>query len=84
MLDLTSRFTCKGKMVYHFMATSCFTEYTVLNDINLCKINDKAPLEKVCLIGCGVTTGMGASVNTAKVEVSHKLFNSFHKTNHKT
>ncbi|OQR75280.1 alcohol dehydrogenase class-3-like, partial [Tropilaelaps mercedesae] len=64
----TSRFACKGKTVYHFMGTSTFSEYTVVADISLCKVNDKAPLEKVCLLGCGVSTGYGAALNTAKVE----------------
>lgn len=68
MTDETSRFTCKGKPIYHFMGTSTFSEYTVVNDINLAKINDKAPLNKVCLLGCGIPTGYGAAINTAKVE----------------
>lgn len=71
MMDKTSRFTCKGKMVYQYMAVSCFSEYTVVNEVSLCKINETAPLNKVCLLGCGITTGMGAAINTAKVEVKH-------------
>ncbi|KAG8454169.1 hypothetical protein GDO86_000710 [Hymenochirus boettgeri] len=66
MSDGTSRFTCKGKQVYHFMCTSTFTEYTVVSDICVTKIDSDAPLE-TCLIGCGFSTGYGAAVNTAKV-----------------
>lgn len=68
MPDGTPRFTCKGKPVYHFMGTSTFSEYTVVSDISLCKIDPGAPLEKVCLLGCGIPTGYGAALNTAKVE----------------
>jgi S-(hydroxymethyl)glutathione dehydrogenase/alcohol dehydrogenase len=68
MPDGTSRFTCKGKTIYHFMGTSTFSEYTVVAEISLAKINPKAPLDKVCLLGCGITTGYGAALNTAKVE----------------
>ncbi|KAM9355360.1 alcohol dehydrogenase 1-like isoform 2-T2 [Pholidichthys leucotaenia] len=63
-----SRFTCKGKKVLQFMGTSTFSEYTVLNQISVAKIDPAAPLDKVCLLGCGVCTGYGAAVNTAKVE----------------
>lgn len=66
--DGTSRFTCKGKQVYHFMGTSTFSEYTVVAEISLCKIDEAAPLDKVCLLGCGIPTGYGAALNTAKVE----------------
>lgn len=66
--DGTSRFTCKGQQLYHFMGTSTFTEYTVVADISLCKVNEAAPLDKVCLLGCGIPTGYGAALNTAKVE----------------
>uniref|UniRef100_A0A672ZF39 S-(hydroxymethyl)glutathione dehydrogenase n=1 Tax=Sphaeramia orbicularis TaxID=375764 RepID=A0A672ZF39_9TELE len=66
--DKTSRFTCKGKQVFHFMGTSTFSEYTVVADISLAKVNDKAALDKVCLLGCGISTGYGAAINTAKVE----------------
>ncbi|XP_075465581.1 alcohol dehydrogenase 1-like [Ascaphus truei] len=66
--DNTSRFTCKGKMIYHFSCTSTFTEYTVVDEIAVAKISDDAPLDKVCLIGCGFSTGYGSAVNTAKVE----------------
>merc|ERR1712130_204979 len=68
MPDGTTRFTCKGKPIYHFMGTSCFSQYSVCLEISLAKINEKADLSKVCLLGCGLTTGMGAVVNTAKVQ----------------
>lgn len=68
MPDGTTRFSLNGKPIYHYMGTSTFSEYTVLPEIALAKINKEAPLEKVCLLGCGVTTGIGAVLNTAKVE----------------
>ncbi|WP_209877011.1 S-(hydroxymethyl)glutathione dehydrogenase/class III alcohol dehydrogenase [Azospirillum soli] len=68
MPDGTTRFTARGQQVFHYMGTSTFSEYTVLPEIAVAKINKAAPLEKVCLLGCGVTTGMGAVMNTAKVE----------------
>ena len=68
MPDGTSRFSKNGKQIYHYMGTSTFSEYTVLPEISVAKISDKAPLEKVCLLGCGITTGIGAVLNTAKVE----------------
>ncbi|HYD31895.1 MAG TPA: S-(hydroxymethyl)glutathione dehydrogenase/class III alcohol dehydrogenase [Azospirillaceae bacterium] len=68
MPDGTTRFSCKGKPVFHYMGTSTFSEYTVLPEIAVAKISKEAPLEKVCLLGCGVTTGIGAVLNTAKVE----------------
>ncbi|MEY2857740.1 MAG: hypothetical protein RLZZ74_2052 [Cyanobacteriota bacterium] len=64
----TSRFSLKGEKLYHYMGTSTFANYTVLPEIAVAKIRDDAPLDKVCLIGCGVTTGLGAVINTAKVE----------------
>ena len=67
MPDGTSRFSSKGKTVLHYMGTSTFSEYTVLPEISVAKINPQAPLEKVCLLGCGITTGIGAVLNTAKV-----------------
>ena len=67
MPDGTSRFPFKGKPVVHYMGTSTFSEYTVLPEISVAKINSKAPLDKVCLLGCGITTGIGAVLNTAKV-----------------
>jgi S-(hydroxymethyl)glutathione dehydrogenase / alcohol dehydrogenase len=67
MPDGTSRFSTKGKFVYHYMGTSTFSEYTVVPEIAVAKINPAAPLEKVCLLGCGITTGIGAVLNTARV-----------------
>ena len=64
----TSRLSLDGKPLYHYMGTSTFANYTVLPEISLAKIREDAPLEKVCLIGCGITTGIGAVINTAKVE----------------
>ena len=68
MPDGTSRFSQKGKMIHHYMGTSTFSEYTVVPEIAVAKINKAAPLDKVCLLGCGITTGVGAVLNTAKVE----------------
>ncbi len=68
MPDGTSRFSIDGKPIFHYMGCSTFSEYTVLPEISLAKVNPDAPLEEVCLLGCGVTTGMGAVLNTAKVE----------------
>ncbi len=68
MPDGTSRFSLNGKSLFHYMGTSTFSEYTVLPEIALAKIDSSAPLDKACLLGCGVTTGIGAVKNTAKVE----------------
>ena len=68
MPDGTTRFYKNGQPIYHYMGCSTFSEYTVLPEISLAKVNPSAPLEEVCLLGCGVTTGMGAVMNTAKVE----------------
>ncbi|HEY8327198.1 MAG TPA: S-(hydroxymethyl)glutathione dehydrogenase/class III alcohol dehydrogenase [Rhodanobacter sp.] len=68
MPDGTSRFSLNGKPLLHYMGTSTFSEYTVLPEISVAKISKAAPLEKVCLLGCGITTGIGAVLNTAKVE----------------
>jgi S-(hydroxymethyl)glutathione dehydrogenase/alcohol dehydrogenase len=68
MPDGTSRFSKNGKDIAHYMGTSTFSEYTVLPEISLAKVNPEAPLDKVCLLGCGITTGIGAVLNTAKVE----------------
>lgn len=68
MPDGSSRFSYEGKPLYHYMGCSTFSEYTVVNEISLAKINPAAPHEKVCLLGCGVTTGLGAVHNTAKVK----------------
>ncbi|MBD1859300.1 MULTISPECIES: S-(hydroxymethyl)glutathione dehydrogenase/class III alcohol dehydrogenase [Leptolyngbya] len=68
MPDGTSRFSIGGEPILHYMGTSTFSNYTVLPEIAVAKIREDAPFEKVCLIGCGVTTGIGAVINTAKVE----------------
>ena len=68
MPDGTSRFSYKGKPVFHYMGCSTFANHTVLPEIALAKVNPAAPFDKICYIGCGVTTGIGAVVNTAKVE----------------
>jgi S-(hydroxymethyl)glutathione dehydrogenase/alcohol dehydrogenase len=68
MPDETSRFSINGKPLYHYMGTSTFSEYTVCAEVSVAKISKEAPLDKVCLLGCGVTTGIGAVLNTAKVE----------------
>src|SRR5437773_8957125 len=68
MPDGTSRFSMGRTMVHHYMGCSTFSNYTVLPEIALAKIREDAPFEKVCYIGCGVTTGIGAVINTAKVE----------------
>ena len=67
MPDGTSRFSLGGKPIHHYMGTSTFASFTVLPEIALAKIREDAPFEKVCYIGCGVTTGIGAVINTAKV-----------------
>src|SRR5665647_1889312 len=69
MPDGTSRFSCEGTPIMHYMGCSTFANYTVLPEIALAKIREDAPFEKVCYIGCGVTTGIGAVINTAKVRV---------------
>jgi len=68
MPDGTSRFSANGETIFHYMGTSTFSEYTVLPEIAVAKISQEAPLEKVCLLGCGITTGIGAVLNTAKVQ----------------
>jgi S-(hydroxymethyl)glutathione dehydrogenase / alcohol dehydrogenase len=68
MPDGSSRFSLDGKPLYHYMGTSTFANYTVVPEIALAKIRQDVPFEKVCYIGCGVTTGVGAVINTAKVE----------------
>jgi len=68
MPDGTTRFSKDGQPIYHYMGCSTFSEYTVLPEISIAKVNPEAPLEEVCLLGCGVTTGMGAVRNTAQVE----------------
>lgn len=68
MPDGTSRFRAKGKDLLHFMGTSTFSQYTVVADISVVAITDKAPMDRTCLLGCGITTGYGAAVVTANVE----------------
>ncbi len=68
MPDGTTRFSKNGQDLYHYMGTSTFSEYTVVPEVSLARISPEAPLDKVCLLGCGITTGIGAVYNTAKVE----------------
>ena len=68
MPDGTSRISYRGKKIHHYMGTSTFAEYTVVPEIALAKVRRDAPLDKICLLGCGVTTGIGAVLHTAKVE----------------
>ncbi len=68
MPDGTSRFSLGGQMVHHYMGCSTFSNYTVLPEIAVAKVREDAPFDKICYIGCGVTTGIGAVINTAKVE----------------
>src|SRR5258706_6334664 len=72
MPDGSSRFSLGGKKLFHYMGTSTFANYTVVPEIALAKIREDAPFDKVCYIGCGVTTGIGAVLNTAKVEPGAK------------
>ena len=68
MPDGSSRFSKDGQTIYHYMGTSTFSEYTVLPEISIAKVSKEAPLDKVCLLGCGITTGIGAVLNTARAE----------------
>lgn len=68
MPDGTSRFSINGQTIYHFMGCSTFSEYTVVSEISCAKISDDSPLDKVCLFGCGVSTGLGAAWKTCNVE----------------
>jgi S-(hydroxymethyl)glutathione dehydrogenase / alcohol dehydrogenase len=68
MPDGTSRFSYRGQTVHHYMGCSTFSNFTVLPEIAVAKVRDDAPFDKICYIGCGVTTGVGAVINTAKVE----------------
>lgn len=68
MPDGTTRFKCKGKDLLHFMGTSTFSQYTVVADISVVAVQPDAPMEKTCLLGCGITTGYGAARITADVE----------------
>src|ERR1700691_5997205 len=72
MPDGTSRFSVAGEKLHHYMGCSTFANFTVLPEIAVAKIRDDAPFDKVCYIGCGVTTGIGAVINTAKVEPGAK------------
>ena len=72
MPDGTSRFSYEGKPLYHYMGTSTFSQFTVLPEIAVAKVREDAPFDKICYIGCGVTTGIGAVINTAKVQVGAK------------
>ncbi|GAB4172633.1 MAG: S-(hydroxymethyl)glutathione dehydrogenase/class III alcohol dehydrogenase [Coleofasciculaceae cyanobacterium] len=73
MPDGTSRFSLDGKMLHHYMGTSTFANYTVLPEISVAKIREDAPFDKVCYIGCGVTTGIGAVIYTANVEPGSRV-----------
>ena len=73
MPDGTSRFSSGGEPLFHYMGTSTFASHTVVPEIALAKIRDDAPFDKVCYIGCGVTTGLGAVINTAKVEAGSNV-----------
>src|SRR5581483_10315816 len=73
MPDGTSRFALGGKPILHYMGTSTFSNYTVLPEIAVAKIRKDAPFDKVCYIGCGVTTGIGAVINTAKVQAGDNV-----------
>lgn len=73
MPDGTSRFSRGGRMVHHYMGTSTFANYTVVPEIALAKVRADAPFEKICYIGCGVTTGIGAVINTAKVRPGDRV-----------
>ncbi len=73
MPDGTSRFSMSGQKIHHYMGTSTFSNFTVLPEIAVAKIREDAPFDKICYIGCGVTTGIGAVINTAKVEAGAKV-----------
>jgi len=73
MPDGTSRFSCDGAEIMHYMGCSTFSNYTVLPEIALAKVREDAPFDKICYIGCGVTTGIGAVINTAKVQVGDNV-----------
>ena len=72
MPDGTSRFSYKGQPIFHYMGCSTFSNFTVLPEIAVAKIREDAPFKTSCYIGCGVTTGVGAVVNTAKVQVGRQ------------
>lgn len=67
MPDGTSRFSKDGKTIFHFMGCSSFSEYTVVAEISCAKVSDKIDVNQMCLLGCGISTGWGAAINTCKV-----------------
>lgn len=69
-----SRITCKGKTTYQYITTGTFSEYTVIKEISVAKVDEDALLEKACIIGCGFATGFGAAINSAKVRGTHVHF----------
>jgi S-(hydroxymethyl)glutathione dehydrogenase/alcohol dehydrogenase len=73
MPDGTSRFSQSGRMIHHYMGTSTFANYTVVPEIALARVREDAPFDKICYIGCGVTTGLGAVLNTAKVQPGDRV-----------
>jgi S-(hydroxymethyl)glutathione dehydrogenase/alcohol dehydrogenase len=73
MPDGTSRFSLNSEMIHHYMGTSTFANYTVLPEISVAKVREDAPFDKICYIGCGVTTGIGAVINTAKVQAGDNV-----------
>lgn len=73
MPDGTSRLSLGGRMLHHYMGTSTFANYTVLPEIAVAKVREDAPFDKICYVGCGVTTGLGAVINTAKVQVGDSV-----------
>jgi S-(hydroxymethyl)glutathione dehydrogenase/alcohol dehydrogenase len=73
MPDGTSRFSQAGRMIHHYMGTSTFANYTVVPEIALARVREDAPFDKICYIGCGVTTGLGAVINTAKVQPGDRV-----------
>uniref|UniRef100_A0A6B2L7A9 S-(hydroxymethyl)glutathione dehydrogenase n=1 Tax=Arcella intermedia TaxID=1963864 RepID=A0A6B2L7A9_9EUKA len=73
MPDGTSRFTCKGETIFHYMGCSTFSEYTVVADISVAVVSEKAPFKSVCLLGCGITTGYGAALNSANVSADSNV-----------
>ena len=73
MPDGTSRFSETGRMIHHYMGTSTFANYTVVPEIALARVREDAPFDKICYIGCGVTTGLGAVINTAKVQPGDRV-----------
>ncbi len=73
MPDGTSRFSMNGRMVHHYMGTSTFANFTVVPEIALAKVREDAPFDKICYIGCGVTTGIGAVINTARVQPGDRV-----------